>query len=69
MQEYSYWQNIYSPFTTYDYAQLKLAEISYFKGDTIKTNNLINSILKKNPYDFWGLKLKNKILTVSDENN
>ncbi|OGG15637.1 hypothetical protein A3D77_01255 [Candidatus Gottesmanbacteria bacterium RIFCSPHIGHO2_02_FULL_39_11] len=69
MQEYSYWQNIYSSFPTYDYAQLKLAEISYFKGDTIKTNNLINSILKKNPYDFWGLKLKNKILTVSDENN
>lgn len=60
-QEYSYWENVYSSYPDYDYAELKLAEISYFKQGYIQAKDLINSILKKNPYDPFGLKLRNKI--------
>lgn len=59
--EFSYWKNIYSSYPDYDYAKLKLAEISYFKGEYIKAKDLINSILKRNPYDPSGLKLRSKM--------
>lgn len=59
--EYLFWENIFHSYPDYEYAKLKLAEISNFKGDNKKTEDFIDSVLKNNPYDPAGLNLRDKI--------